>query len=103
MRLAGREAAETMWSTWMDAFPDNRVEIAAIHADDRGGVHEGRGIGTHTGTLRGPAGEIPATGRAVDMPFTGIYECDEGKITSYHMYFDQVDLLSQLGLTTSGG
>lgn len=98
LRLAGREAAETMWSIWMEAFPDNRVEITAIHADDRGGVHEGRGIGTHTGTLRGPTGEIPATGRAVDMPFTGVYECEEGKITSYHMYFDQADLLSQLGL-----
>ena len=58
IRLTGREAAETIWSMYHDAFPDNRLQITAIHADDRGGVHEGRATGTHTGTLRGPAGEI---------------------------------------------
>ena len=102
MRLAGRDAADTLWSTWNDAFPDNRLEVIAIHADDRGGVHEGRGIGTHTGTLRGGAGEIPATRRRVDLPFTGIYEFDEGKITSFHLYFDQAELLGQLGIAASG-
>jgi heme-degrading monooxygenase HmoA/predicted ester cyclase len=101
MRLAGRDAAETFWAMWNEAFPDNRLETTAIHADDRGGVYEGRGIGTHTGTLRGPAGEIAATGRAADLPFTGIYEFDQGKITSYHLYFDQAELMSQLGLTAN--
>jgi heme-degrading monooxygenase HmoA/limonene-1,2-epoxide hydrolase len=101
MRLAGREGAETFWTTWNEAFPDNRLQTTAIHADDRGGVYEGRGIGTHTGTLRGPSGEIAATGRAADLPFTGIYEFDEGKITSYHLYFDQAELMSQLGLTAN--
>ena len=101
MRLAGRDAAETFWAMWNEAFPDNRLEATAIHADDRGGVYEGRGIGTHTGTLRGPAGEIAATGRAADLPFTGIYEFDQGKITSYHLYFDQAELMSQLGLTAN--
>jgi predicted ester cyclase/heme-degrading monooxygenase HmoA len=103
MRLAGREAADIMWSTWNDAFPDNRLEITAIHADDRGGVHEGRFVGTHTGTLRGPAGEIAATGRRIDAPFCGIYEFDEGKITAFRLYFDQMELLSQLGAPAAGG
>ena len=97
-RLTGREAAEMTWSTYNEAFPDNRLEIIAIHADDRGGVHEGRATGTHTGTLRGPAGEIAATGRRADMRFCGVYEIDEGKITSFHLYFDQAELMSQLGL-----
>ena len=97
MRLAGREAADAIWSTWNEAFPDNRLEIIAIHADDRGGVHEGRFAGTHTGTLRGPAGEIAATGRTADALFSGIYEFEEGKITSFHLYFDQAELFTQLG------
>ena len=33
LRLAGREAADAIWSTWNEAFPDNRLEIIAIHAD----------------------------------------------------------------------
>lgn len=99
MSMTGREAAETMWNTWQQAFPDNRIETIAIHADDRGGVHEFRATGTQTGTLRGPAGEIPATGRTAQMNMCGVYEFDEGKITSYHLYFDQAELLGQLGLT----
>jgi steroid delta-isomerase-like uncharacterized protein len=98
-RLTGKEAAETMWSTWQQAFPDNRIETVAIHADDRGGVHEFRAIGTHSGTLRGPAGEIPATGRSARVNMCGVYEFDDGKIVSFHLYFDQAELLSQLGLT----
>jgi len=102
LRLTGREAAETTWNMWNEAFPDNRLEIIAIHADDRGGVHEGRAIGTHTGTLRGPAGEIAATGRSGEVRFTGVYEFDEGKITSFHLYFDQAELLTQLGIAVGG-
>ena len=98
LQLTGREAAETTWDMWNQAFPDNRLETVAIHSDDRGGVHEGRGIGTHTGTLRGPAGEIAATGKPADVRFTSVYEFEEGKITSYHLYFDQAELFTQLGI-----
>jgi len=97
-RLSGREAADTLWSTWHEAFPDNRLEITTVHADDRGGTHEGRFTGTHTGTLRGPAGEIPATGRAAAGPFCSVFEIEEGKITSTHVYFDQMEMLTQLGI-----
>jgi predicted ester cyclase/heme-degrading monooxygenase HmoA len=102
VRLTGREAADTIWNTWNEAFPDNKLEIIAIHADTRGGVHEGRFVGTHTGTLRGPAGEIAATGRKLQAGFCGIYEFEEGKITGFHLYFDQMEMLSQLGITAGG-
>jgi heme-degrading monooxygenase HmoA/ketosteroid isomerase-like protein len=97
-RLTGREAAETGWNTYHEAFPDIRLETVAIHADDRGGVHEGRATGTHTGTLRGPLGDITPTGRAARTEFCGVYRFDDGKITGFHLYFDQMELLSQLGI-----
>jgi heme-degrading monooxygenase HmoA/predicted ester cyclase len=97
LRMFGREAAETIWATWHQAFPDNRLEIVAVHSDDRGGVHEGRFVGTQTGILRGPGGEIAATGRTLDARFCAVYEFEDGKITSFHLYFDQADLLTQLG------
>ncbi len=102
-RLNGRDAAETIWNLWQEAFPDNRLEITSIHADDRGGVHEGRFIGTHTGVLRSPAGEIQPTNRQVDAPFCNVYEFEEGKTTKAHLYFDQMELMSQLGLSPSAG
>jgi heme-degrading monooxygenase HmoA/predicted ester cyclase len=96
----GREGADEIWAMWHDAFPDNRLDIISIHGDDKGGVHEGRFHGTHTGTLRSPAGEIPATNRTVDAPFCTVYEFSDGKIISAHLYFDQAELLTQLGLDT---
>jgi limonene-1,2-epoxide hydrolase len=103
IRMTGREAVEAIWSTWIEAFPDNQLEIMGIHADDRGGVHEGRFTGTHTGTLRGLAtDEIAATGRTVEARFAGVYEFEEGKITSWHLYFDRADMLSQLGIRAGG-
>ncbi len=100
MQLSGQDAADTIWATWNEAFPDNRLEIVTIHTDDRGGVHEGRFIGTHTGTLRTPAGEIAPTGRTLDARFCGVYEVENDKITSTHLYFDQADLVDQLGLAS---
>lgn len=102
MQLSGREAAEAVWDTWNEAFPDNRLTTVNIHADNRGGVYEGRFVGTHSGCLRGPAGDIDPTGRLVDTWFAVVHECDDGKITSTHIYYDQADLLGQLGVSGAG-
>ena len=98
LRLSGQEAADTLWDTWNEAFPDNRLTTVSIHADDRGGVFEGRFAGTHSGYLRAPAGEAGPTGRMVDTWFALVHECDDGKIISTHIYYDQADLLAQLGM-----
>ena len=34
----------------------------------------------------------------MDGRFTGVYEFEEGKITSFHLYFDQAELFTQLGI-----
>src|SRR3954451_1027495 len=102
VRLTGRDAADALWDMYNEAFPDNQLEIISIHADARGGVHEGRAVGTHTGVLRAPGGEIQPTGKRAQLDFCGVYEFEEGKITSFHLYFDQAEMLSQLGITASG-
>jgi predicted ester cyclase len=56
--------------------------------------------GTNSGPLPGPDGsEIPATGQRVSAPFSGVYTVQDGKIASTRLYFDQLDMLAQLGLT----
>ena len=42
--------------------------------------------------------EFTATGRTVDALFSGVYEFEDGKITSFHLYFDQAELFTQLGI-----
>ena len=59
---------------------------------------EGRFIGTHTGVMRTPDGEIPATGRQVDFRWMSSYEIRGEELTSEHLYFDQAEFLGQLGL-----
>ena len=98
-RLAGRDAIDAEWATWHEAFPDNQLVMLRMCGDENCGAMEGRFQGTHTGTLRGPAGELPATGRTVDVPFCEVHRVQAGKITDSHLYFDQMELMTQLGQT----
>ena len=62
-------------------------------------VEQARYVGTHTGPLRAPNGtEVPATGKSFDFPFIGVFQVENGKISSIRIYYDQVELFTQLGL-----
>lgn len=85
-------------SGWATAFPDGRVEDTSVIAGDNGGVIEFIGRGTHTGPLVSPAGEIPPTGRTLELPFCEVYRITNGKIVGGAIYFDMAGMLQQLGL-----
>jgi hypothetical protein len=55
-------------------------------------------IGTHTGTLGTPAGEVPPTGRRVEIRWMAMYEVRGDELVSEHLYFDPTEFLMQLGL-----
>lgn len=55
-------------------------------------------IGTHTSVLQTPEGEVPPTGRRVEIRWTAMYEARGDELVSEHLYFDQVEFLTQLGL-----
>lgn len=97
-RFTGPAGAVKFSQMWADGFPDGRTEISETIAEgDRVAVVY-RGRGTHTGTLRNAAGEIPATGREVTLDLCDVVEIHGGKIKSVRMYFDSGSLLAQLGL-----
>ena len=55
--------------------------------------------GRNTGTWRNPDGaEIPATAKKVDFPFVGVFRVENGKISSIRIYYDQIEVFTQLGL-----
>ena len=80
----------------------SRTSIHCLRAlEDEGDtvVEQARYTGTHTGTWRNPNGvEIPATGKTVDFPFAGVFRVTDGKISSIRIYYDQIEVLTQLGL-----
>jgi hypothetical protein len=59
---------------------------------------EGVFLSTHTGPLVGPAGEIPATGRKLELQFCDVFIARGSRFAEHHIYYDQVTFLTQLGL-----
>jgi ketosteroid isomerase-like protein len=98
LRAAGPEAVELVWTTWNGAFPDNKIGVIGAHGERDVATHEGLFEGTHTGPLIGAAGSIEATGASVSLPFVMVYRSEEGKITGLRLYFDQLELMTQLGV-----
>ena len=61
------------------------------------------GRGTNTGPLHLPTGDLPATGRPVELQFCEAFRIRGGKIVSYHIYYDALGFMQQLGLIPSQG
>jgi steroid delta-isomerase-like uncharacterized protein len=98
----GRQGLREFWSLWMSGFPDNQVRVRLLIAEGDHVVEESVFEGTNSGPLRDPDGtETAATGRSVSTPFAGIHTVHSGKIARSRIYFDEADVLSQLGLMPS--
>ena len=98
---SGRDTQQLFHSIWTDGFPDNQVTDVRIVDDGDSAVLEAVFEGTHTGVLKAPTGDIPATGKRVSIPFVVTYTCSDGLFTGFRLYFDQMDLITQLGLDGS--
>lgn len=98
LRLSGRAGAEQFYDAWNEALPDNAIEDQLVFGAGSQGVEEAKFGGTDTGVLRSPAGEIPPTGKTLVSRYAAVSRVEDGKIVSFHMYFDLADVLGQLGL-----
>jgi ketosteroid isomerase-like protein len=98
--IKGRENIVKYLGTFMDAFPDDlQWESLAEHESGDTSIDEGWVVGTNTGALVSPAGDVmPATGKPVRIRSVDIATVSGGQIVSHNFYFDQMDLLGQLGL-----
>jgi len=84
-----------------EGFPDSGIEITNLLATEDQAVVEFIGRGTNTGPLHMPTGDVPPTGRVVEMRFCDVYRVSNGKIVSYRSYYDVFGFLQQLGLIPS--
>ena len=96
--LPGRDGYTQFVMFFAEAFPDSRVEITNLFATEDQVVLEYTGRGTNTGPLHLPMGDVPATGRQGELPICDVTQARDGKIISYHSYYDTMTLLRQLGL-----
>ena len=98
IRLKGPQAVKEYNQNFVTAFPDARVEAKNIFTQGNHVIVEGVFTGTHNGTLKTPMGDIPATGRKVKGEYVQIFDVDRGLIKRDALVYDQVQLMTQLGL-----
>ena len=98
VRLEGRDATADYAMSWLNAFPDARL---TVHNELEAGdwlVQEFTFEGTHQATLSSPTGDIPATNRRLIGRGAQLLRVEGGVVADTRLYFDQVQVMTQLGL-----
>jgi predicted ester cyclase len=97
--LKGGDEVKEYMRGFFEAFPDAKYEPLTELEDGNSAVDEGFFVGTNTGALRMPTGEeLPPTGKRVRMRACDVATVENGLVTSHRFYFDQMELMTQLGL-----
>jgi ketosteroid isomerase-like protein len=95
----GRDARIQVVQGIMDAFPDSVVSVQRSFGTGDWACVEVLFRGTHTGPMPGPDGtEIPPTNQSVEWPYCMVMRFEDGLVSELYEYYDQVNLLTQLGL-----
>jgi steroid delta-isomerase-like uncharacterized protein len=82
------------WEELHQAFPDQLIEILAIHDAGDTVLMEAMARATHTGPYRG----LPPTGRRFEQPFLAIFVFEGGGLICERVYYDTDTVLQQLGI-----
>lgn len=79
------------------AFPDLRVHLEEVLADDDKVITRSHWTGTHKGDFMG----VPASGAAVDVKFIDIWRVENGLLVESWVRMDFLGLLQQVGAVPS--
>jgi ketosteroid isomerase-like protein len=97
--VRGRDHISEYWSQFVDAFPDSHYEHTGRYESGGTAIDEGYYTGTHLAVMNTPTGDtVPPTGRSLRLRTCDVVTVADGLIVEHHVYFDQADLLDQLGL-----
>ena len=97
-RLDGAGAYMSMCEGWLAAFPDIAGKVTSALEGGNEAVVEISWTGTNSGPIAMPDGEIPATGKSIDLASTYWATFDGDKIVESRHHLDMFGLLQQLGL-----
>ncbi|HKN63603.1 MAG TPA: ester cyclase [Gaiellaceae bacterium] len=98
VQLQGGEAATAYAMDWIKAFPDARITVHNELATSEWVVQEFTFEGTHTAPMQSPMGEIPPTNRSLKGRGVQIFKVEGDTVVDTRLYFDQVQVMTQLGL-----
>lgn len=84
---------------YVDAFPDLHYDLKDVIAQGDRVAVTWVAKGTHKAPLTMPNGDsIPATQKKATVSGSSFFEIRNNKVSRQRIYWDQVDLLSQLGV-----
>jgi ketosteroid isomerase-like protein len=87
------------FKSFTDAFPDIAFQSEASHESGNVAIDEGFVTGTNTGPIALPTGEtLPPTGKSIRVRSCDVVTVENGLAVRHNFYYDQMELLSQLGL-----
>jgi ketosteroid isomerase-like protein len=93
LTLKGKEEATGWLSGWKAAFSDARIADASYLEAGDWTISRFQGRGVNDGSL----GDLPATGRQLDLPFCELMRWEDGQAVEGAMYYDTGSLMVQLG------
>ena len=97
-RMEGPDAIVEANQGWKSAFPDASGTITGSFACGDRVVLEITWRGTQSGALPLPdGGEIPATGRSVEIQACQVMRIADGKVAENRHFFDMLGMMEQLG------
>ena len=80
------------------ALSDGHVDVQNVVESDDTVAVEARLKGTFENALSMSEGEISPTGKPIDLRFADFFRVSDGKIVEHRVYWDQAELLTQLGV-----
>jgi len=98
VRLVGKDAIAGYTNSWMKAIPDAKLIVSNEIVCTPWVIQEFTFEGTHRAPLTGPMGTIQATNRKVSGQCASITRYENDLVVETHLYFDVVQLLTQLGV-----
>jgi predicted ester cyclase len=98
VRVEGRDAVTAYAMAWLNAFSDSRIVLHGELVDDDWVAQRFTFEGTHDGVMASPAGEIQPTHRRLTGRGIQLIRVENDAVAETQLYFDQVQLMTQLGL-----
>ena len=96
-KLKGVDDVLTAWKGWATAIPDSRATFQSELVSGNTAVLEITWTGTHSGPLQTPKGEIPPTGKKIELRAVQVVDVANDRVKSVRQYFDMGTLLKQIG------
>lgn len=95
--MKGPAGFKPFHAAYRDAFPDVRLELEDLIAEDDKVAFRWTATATHQGSGLG----FPPTGKKVSFTGMGVIRVQDGKLVEGWNNFDQLGLVQQLGIVTA--